>query len=115
MPVEMNPPMYGMKHRKNDSTNTGRASGMPSTTMITSWLNGADERDRGRADHVAAEHVEGAPARRLHLRGDLGTRVGEQSRPDRRAVPQQVEREQDAEHQDHRRRCPARSPSRPPS
>ena len=38
MPVEMNPPMYGMKHRKNDRTNTGRANGMPSTTMITSWL-----------------------------------------------------------------------------
>ena len=28
-----------MKHRKNDSTNTGRANGMPSTIMITSWLN----------------------------------------------------------------------------
>ena len=38
MPVEMNPPMYGMKHRKKDSTKTGRASGMPSRSMITSWL-----------------------------------------------------------------------------
>ncbi len=38
IPVEMNPPTYGMKHRKKDSTNTGRASGIPSTSMITSWL-----------------------------------------------------------------------------
>ncbi len=37
-PVEMKPPMYGMKHRKKDRTNTGRASGSPRTTMITNWL-----------------------------------------------------------------------------
>ena len=38
IPVETKPPMYGMKHRKNDRTNTGSASGIPSTSMITSWL-----------------------------------------------------------------------------
>ena len=38
IPVEMKPPMYGMKHRMNDRTNTGSASGIPSTSMITSWL-----------------------------------------------------------------------------
>ncbi len=38
IPVEMKPPMYGMKHRKKESTNTGRANGRPRRTMIRNWL-----------------------------------------------------------------------------
>ena len=37
-PVVMNDPMYGMKPPKNESTARGRASGSPSTAMITNWV-----------------------------------------------------------------------------
>ncbi len=38
IPVEMKPPMYGMKHRTNERTKTANANGIPSTSMMTSWL-----------------------------------------------------------------------------
>ena len=104
MPVERKPPMYGMKHRMNDRTATGRARGMPSTTMIEPLARRAHARDGGRADHVATHDAEGPRAGAVERGPMVLGRLLHDARPEAPTIAQEGDREQQPQDRSPRRR-----------